>query len=109
MRKLSTLVLGTLVVAFCAQASETKGVPEKPKPGGMKGGKYTYRSYGAGFFLAQDPKTKANIRCDADCQMLASLERGARIEFLDDMKIIEFSTPLGLFSCETSACREIAP
>lgn len=68
--------------------------------------KYTFRSGGSGFFLCNSSEGKT-LKCNGWCSGMAGLNRGIKLEFLDNFSIVEFEGPLGPQACNLTGCTEL--
>lgn len=71
----------------------------------LKNATYKFRSYGSGYFIAESLSGKI-LKCTSYCIGMSTLNRGKKIEFLDNFKIVEFET-YSPHSCEVTKCIEI--
>lgn len=70
------------------------------------GDTYNFRSYSNDYFLVES-STGNTLKCTPSCLDLLYLKRNAKIEFLDNKKIVEFEHTLGPRSCTVKSCTEL--
>lgn len=71
------------------------------------GASFKFRSLGEGYFLSNSSDGKT-VKClISDCIYMSGLKKGARLEFLDNLKIVEFETRLGSHSCNVTSCSQL--
>lgn len=68
--------------------------------------KYTLRSNGSDFFLCDTSDGKI-LKCTGSCSGLIGENKGLKLEFLENFKLVEFQTFTGSHSCQISGCSEI--
>lgn len=74
----------------------------------IKTGKFRFRSTASNYFLCESGEG-AILKCITHfCVHMVNLDKGAKIDFLDGFKIVEFQTSLGSHSCDVKTCVEIS-